>query len=184
MKKFYFLTGLIALLTALEGHGVENMKNKNYNYGTQRYGSETLSSIQTNGAVILEGTKILGLAEINGSLQAEEAAMNSLQINGQVDLKNCFVPNGSNINGMLNADNTKFLKELSVSSQKITLRTCAVDSLIIREVAGFKGVQILDLRDGTTITGPIVVESGNGEVWLSTNSEVSGEVTGAKVIKK
>lgn len=184
MKKVCFLTALIALTALTEGYSVEKMKNANYNYGTQSYGKETLSTIQANGSVILEGTKVNGLVQVNGSIDADEAAIENLQINGQANLKNCLIRNGASINGALTADNTKFQHELSVASQKITLRTCSVDSLIVREVAGFEGIQIIDLRSGTTISGPIIVESGNGEIWLSSNSAALGEITGAKVVKK
>lgn len=184
MKKLSFLTALIALTSMSEGYSVEKMKNTNYNYGSQSYGKETVNAIHANGSVILEGTKVLGLVQVNGSLEADEATMDSLQINGQANLKNCLIRNGASINGALAADNTKFQHELSVASQKISLRTCSIEVLIVREVTGFKGVQIIDLRSGTTITGPIVVESGNGEIWLSSNSVISGEITGAKVVQK
>lgn len=184
MKKISFLIVLTALSIVNKGYSVEKMNKTTYSYGYQRYGKETVDSIQGNGSIILEGTKVLGLILVNGSLNAEESAIGSLQVNGQVDLKNCLVNNTATINGSLNADNTKFQKELSVASQRITLRTCSVDSLIVREVGGYDGVQVIDLRSGTKITGPIVVESGNGEIWLSSNSEISEQISGAKVVRK
>lgn len=132
----------------------------------------------------LEGTEILGTVSVNGSLNAEESAIGSLQVNGQVDLKNCLINNTTTINGSLNAVNTKFQKELSVTSQKIILGTCSIDTLIVREVKGYDGTQVIDLRSGTKVTGPIIVESGNGEIWLSSNSEISDRVSEAKVYRK
>ncbi len=184
MNYLCFLTLLGLLSINFHGVGTEEMKQMNYNYGHQNFGKETINSIQANGSVILDGTKVLGLVKVNGSLEADEAAIDSLQVNGQAGLKNCLISNSSIINGSLTADNTNFQNELSVASQKITLRTCSVDALTVREVVGFEGVQVIDLRSGTKITGPIVVESGNGEVWLSSNSEVSGQISGAKVYKK
>lgn len=184
MKKIGFLIALTTLSVMCKGYGVEKFNKSTYNYGYQRYGKETIDSIQANGSVTLEGTKVLGILAVNGSLNAEESAVGSLQVNGQVDLKSCLINNTAIINGSLNAENTKFQKELSVASQKITLRTCSVDSLIVREVSGYDGVQIIDLRSGTKISGPIVVESGNGEIWLSSNSEISDQVNGAKVLRK
>lgn len=122
--------------------------------------------------------------QINGSLDADEAAIDSLQVNGQISLKSCLVNNGSIINGSLTADNTYFQKEVSAASQKITLTTCSLEALTVREIAGFEGVQVVDLRNGTKVTGPIVVESGKGEVWLSSNSEALGTISGAQVYKK
>lgn len=184
MKNVSLLAALTAFSMMYKGYGAENMNKSAYNYGYQKYGKETVESIEGNGSMILEGTKVLGAVLINGSLNAEESAIESLQVNGQADLKNCLINNTTTINGSLNADNTKFQKELSVASQKITLRTCSVDSLIIRQVSSYHGIQIIDLRSGTKITGPIVVESGNGEIWLSSNSEIFDQVTGAKVMRK
>lgn len=184
MRKLTFLIVLSTISIMCKGYSVEKMNKSNYSYGYQRYGKETIDSIQGNGSVILDGTKVLGLVLVNGSLNAEESAIGGLQVNGQVDLKNCLISNTTTINGSLNADNTKFQKELSVASQRITLRTCSIDSLIVREVSGYDDVQVIDLRSGTKITGPIVVESGNGEIWLSSNSEISDQVSGAKVIRK
>ncbi|MGK5595273.1 MAG: hypothetical protein ACSNEK_07950 [Parachlamydiaceae bacterium] len=184
MKKIYLLAVISALTMFSKGYGEDNMNKFSYNYGYQKYGNETVDAIQANGSVVLEGTKVLGLVSINGSLNAEESAISSIKVNGQVDLKNCLINNTATINGSLNADNTKFQKELSVASQRITLRTCSLDSLIVREVQGYDGIQIIDLRSGTKVTGPIVIESGNGEIWLSSNSEISDQVSGAKVYRK
>lgn len=101
-----------------------------------------------------------------------------------MDLKNCVVNNRATITGSLMADKAKFKKELSVASQRITLRACSVDSLMIREVKGYEGLQLIDLCCGTKINGPIVVESGHGEIWLSSASEISGQVSGAQIVKK
>jgi hypothetical protein len=62
-----------------------------------------VNSIQANGVIILEGTQVLGLVQVNGSLEANEASMNSLQVNGQVALKNCLINNVAYINGSLTA---------------------------------------------------------------------------------
>lgn len=183
MKMICLLAILLTLGSSISG--VEGMSKFNSNYGYQKYGKESLDSIHGNGTVILEGTKVSGLVQVNGNLKAEESAINSLQVNGQADLQNSVVANAAIINGSLTADNTKFQKNLSVASQKIVLRMCTVDSLTIREVGGYVGKQIVDLRSGTNITGPIVVESGNGEIWISSNSEISETlVTGAHVYRK
>lgn len=184
MKKGLFIMLLAICSVCCKGYGNEKMSQGNQNYGYQSYGKETVKSIHANGFVSLEGTKVEGMVQVNGSLEADESAMESLEVNGQVGLKNSLIRGTSIINGALIADNTKFQKELSVASQKILLRTCSVDSLRVREVVGFDGVQVIDLRSGTKITGSIVVESGNGEIWLSSNSEVSGPISGAKVFKK
>ena len=181
----FYLAILSALTSSYSVSEVEKMNKSNYNYGYQKYGKEFLDSIQGNGTVILEGTKVSGLVQVNGSLNAEESAINSLQVNGQTNLHNCVITNTAIVNGSLDADNTKFQNLLSVATQKTILRMCSVDSLIIREVSGYTGKQVVDLRSGTNVKGPIVVESGNGEIWISSNSEISeAQVSGAKVYRK
>lgn len=184
MRKIYFLALILAMTTFFKGYSMDSKNKSSNSYGYQKYGKETVESIQANGSVILEGTKIIGSVYVNGSLNAEESAIGSLQVNGQVELKNCLINNTTTINGSLNAINTMFQKELSIASQKITLVTCSVDTLIVREINGYDGAQVIDLRSGTKVTGPIVVESGNGEIWLSSNSEISDQVSGAKVFRK
>ena len=184
MRKIYFLAVISAMTMFSKGYSMDNTNKFGNSYGYQKYGKETVDAIQANGSVVLEETKILGTVSVNGSLNAEESAIGTLQVNGQADLKNCLINNTTIINGSLNAVNTNFQKELSVASQKIILGTCSVDSLIVREVNGYDGVQVIDLRSGTKITGPIIVESGNGEIWLSSNSEISDQVSGAKVYRK
>lgn len=189
MKKMFLLVILSAIANSHSIHGaeseIESMNRSNYDYGYQKYGKETLSSIHGNGTVILEGTKISGLVQVNGNLKAEKSAINSLQVNGQTDLHDCVITNTTIVNGSLNADKTKFQNALSVASQKIVLRKCTVDTLTIREVSGYTGNQIVDLRSGTRVTGPIVVESGKGEIWISSNSEISeAQVSGAQVYRQ
>lgn len=184
MKIIYLLAVISSLAMFSKGYGVDKMHKSGYSYGYQRYGRETVDAIQANGNLALEGTKVLGLVSVSGSLHAEESVIGGIQGNGQVDLKNCLIDGTTTVNGSLNADNTKFQKELSVASQRITLRTCSIDSLIVREVQGYNGAQVIDLRGGTKVTGPILVESGNGEIWLSPNSEISGQVSGAKIYRK
>jgi hypothetical protein len=184
MKKIYFLTVVSAMTMFSSGYSIENTNKFGNSKGYQKYGKETVDAIQANGSLILEETNILGLVSVTGSLNADGSAIGSLQVNGQADLKNCLIDKTTTINGSLNADHTKFQNELSVTSQKTTLVTCSVSSLTIRKVKGFDGTQIIDLRSGTKVTGPITVESGNGEIWLSANSEISDQVSGAKVYRK
>lgn len=184
MNKISLIVLCTALSMVFKGYGAEKINQSTCTYGFQRYGKETVESIQEHGSIILEGTRVLGLARVNGNLTASESAIGSLQVNGQVDLKNCVVNDGASIKGSLIADKTKFQKELSVASQKIILSACSVDSLMIREVKGYDGLQVIDLRSGTKINGPIVVESGHGEIWLSSGSEISDQVSGAIVVKK
>lgn len=80
MKKILFAAMLTSLFNQINGENV--MSKSNNNYGCQKYGSERLESINGNGAIILQGTQILGSVQVNGSLRAEDASMNCLEVNG------------------------------------------------------------------------------------------------------
>lgn len=185
MKKLIFFGVLSALSMSKDIHGAESMDDNGQSYGNQKYGKKTVDSIQANGAVFLKETKVLGIVSVNGSLSAEESAINCLQVNGQAVLNNCLVEQSAVVNGSLDAQNTQFQNDLSIASQKIVLRMCSVNSLTIREVSGYAGMQIIDLRSGTTVTGSIVVESGKGQILVSSNSKISElQVSGAVIIRK
>ncbi|MGK5595713.1 MAG: hypothetical protein ACSNEK_10215 [Parachlamydiaceae bacterium] len=182
MKKKSLLTVLITLSMCCESYGMENKQEAASSY--QKYEKEITDSIQGNGSIILEDAKVVGPVIINGSLQAAGSVIGNLQVNGQVDLKDCLINHATKINGSIFANNTEFQQELSVSSKKITLTACSVNSLTVRKVSGYDGIQTIDLRSGTKVTGPIFVESGKVEIWLSSNSEISDQVCGAKVFRK
>ena len=178
MKKHTLLIALILIVSFHHIHGLQIYP------GNHTYGKEIVESIRENGTVTLENTRVQGLVDVNGSLKATGATINSLQVNGLVDLQNCLITNTAMINGSLSATNTKFQKELSVSSKKIVFNQCTLTSLTLREVSGDTGPQIIDLRN-TEVTGKISVESGNGEVWISSKSEISKrQISGARVWRK
>lgn len=177
-----FLFAAICCLGAIVVHG--GVLHCSEGYGMCNYKKETLESINVNGSANLDETKVLGRTVVNGSLSANESSMNTLQVNGQAQLKDCSISGEAIINGALSADNTTFDGEISAASQRITLEGCSVASIRMRETASYSRPQVVELRRGTKVSGSITVESGNGEVWLFSDSQVAGEVVGAKVIRK
>lgn len=185
MKKSIFFSILTTLVTYCNLYGEDDSNKFHYNYGHRKYGKECLNSIQSNGTVTLAGTEVSGLVQVNGSLKAKNSKINSIQVNGEADLRYCKITDTTIINGSLTAEDTTFENSLSVASQKTVLKMCTIDSLSIREVNGYKGKQIVDLRSGTKVRGSIVVESGNGEIWISPHSKISeNQVSGAKIYRK
>ena len=151
----------------------------------QNYGAETIKTVQCNGSVSLNGTTVTSHTEVNGNLKAEQSSLNSLQVNGQATLSHCIITNAAHINGGLTSDNTQFQSPLTVTSQKITLKECTLTSLHMKKVTGYTGPQIIDLRNGTHIEGPITVDSGNGEIWTSSDTQISeNQVSGAVIQRK
>lgn len=165
--------------------GTNYPKSLHANYGAQHYNKETVDSVSCNGSVSLEETEVKETVQVNGNLSAEDSTIGSLQINGNTSLENCIIKKPSTVNGSLTAVNTSFNKNLAVASEKIVLKKCSLDSLTIKKVGGFSGIQVADLRDGTTLTGYIVFESGKGEIWVSRNNTLSdSQVKGATIVLK
>jgi hypothetical protein len=183
MNSLFSLAMLVTLAVIWPGYSAGKSNQSGQNNGYRSYGNETVDFVQANGAVVLNGTQVLGEVNVNGSLQANNATIDSLQVNGSATLRSCQIANNCTINGGLVADSTKFKGEISVASQKITLSACSVDSLVVRKT-GSASVPVVILQNGTKVTGSIIVESGNGEIWVSSGSEVSSDVSGAKIIQK
>jgi hypothetical protein len=185
MSAIVFLGMMVpALFGWSAGFVTEGAMQRDHGYGMRSYRNETVDAVTVNGMATLENTQVRGNTCVNGSLRADNSEMTELQVNGQAVLKNCLVRGNVVINGFLNAEDSKFYEGLSVSSQKTVFSNCSVASLRIRDTSSYGSVQIVELHKGTKINGPIVIDSGNGEVWLFSNSEVTGDVVGAKVIKK
>jgi hypothetical protein len=173
MKARFFLSLLIGLALAASGFAASTYHS---------FSNETVDSIQIRGAVTLISTRVLGLIEVNGSLEAETSMMNSLLVYGRAHLKNSTVSKRAIIQGALLAENSNF-NILSVSAEKITLDSCEVQTLVVHKVKGYDGIQTIELTNGTEIKGPIVVTSGKGQIWLTSGSTISDKVSGAKIIR-
>ncbi len=150
----------------------------------KRYEKEILESLDTSGRIMIDDTQILGDFSAKGSVCAQESTIKTVEVIGQLELKNCAIRGTTSIVGCLNADKTLFDDELIAESQKITFRSCSIHSIRIKKVEGYTGIQIVDLKNGTQVFGPIIVESGAGEIWLSSDSEIAGQIEGAKICKK
>lgn len=155
-------------------------------FGSHKYGQETMVAFDVNGSLELNGTVILGNLIVNGYLSAKKTEIGFLEVNGAAELKECKIISGAIINGALEAEKSIFQKELSIAAETTVLRSTTAESIIIRQLEKNPAqernpIQILELRDGTRINGSISFESGEGEVIISADSEIIGDVKGGKV---
>ena len=183
---FFFKLLLISYFTIFQLSAEENMSSyitKNINHGSQTYGAEVVEEIQANGYVKLNGTTVTTYLQVNGRLEAENSQIEKMQVNGQATIHHCLIKQKSIICGALIAKNSTFTDELSISSEKVTLDSCSLTSLHILKVGGYFGVQIVELKGSTQINGPIIFQSGNGEVIADPNCEIIGGVIGGKIRK-
>ena len=184
--KFLCMTFFITCFTIFQLSAGGNMlisANPKMSYGNQSYGKETIDEIQANGFIKLDGTKITGYLQVNGHLKAVDAQIEEMQINGRVTLDNCVINQKSNVSGALEATNSKFVEELSISSERVIIDSCSLRSLRISQVGGYHGVQVVEIRGTTKIHGSIIFEESNGEVIVDPDSEIIGSVIGGKIRK-
>lgn len=152
--------------------------------GIHQYGNTELDSLDSVGLIKLNRTSILKQLRLTGSLIAQGAKIGSLDISGEANLTDTTIENGGNVIGSFQATRSTLKKNLTVLSQKILITASNLESITIRQDSGFKGKQILELRQGTIINGSVHFESGKGEVLIFPGSQVLGNVTGGKIIRK
>lgn len=184
IKYIMLLTAVVACSTTSRlsaGRGMSNYMGKGEIYGTQVYGKETIDEIRVNGFVKLDGTIVSDYLQVNGRLKAEDAQIEEMQINGQATLDYCSLRRKSTICGALIATFSKFAEELSISSERVIIDSCESNSLRILQIGGYRGIQVVELRGKTKITGSIIFESGNGEVVVSPESEITGAIIGGQI---
>lgn len=149
--------------------------------GYHTFARETFEEIKENGLVVLQGTTVKGHTEVNGSLEADKATLGTLKVNGNCKLKDSTVEGEVLINGYLHAENTRFLCEISISSNKLVLENCQVKNIVVRKSSMEN--QIVELRGKTNVSGQISFESGKGGVITGSDVALQGKITGGEVQK-
>ena len=149
--------------------------------GSKSFGDEHLGEIVVNGATELDETTIEHLT-VNGSLEARNATIGTLIVNGSAYLEDSKVERNTTINGGLETSGAT-LHKISILSSEIILCNSTATDIVIHKARPSK-VQRLKLRKGTQITGSVTFESGKGEVWISDDSSVKGQIKGATTLRK
>lgn len=152
--------------------------------GLSNFGAETYETIDVSGLARLNGTTVRTLTQIRGSLLAQYARLSSLEVNGEANLNHTVISGPATVVGTLRTQNTTISGPLTLDTQKAYLTSTKLQSITVRKDASLKGKQVLELRQGTQVHGPIIFESGRGEVYLDPSSKLHGSITGGRAIKK
>ncbi|MBS0624551.1 MAG: hypothetical protein JSS32_00700 [Verrucomicrobia bacterium] len=150
--------------------------------GAGSFGSEFIDSISGAGLVKLNGTQVENL-KIDGSLISKDAKLGSISVQGEVNLRDSVVSGKTHVIGYVTSQGSSF-QNLTISTPKATFTKTRIDSLTVQSVPSYKGKQVLELKQGTIVSGPITFESGKGEVLVDSTSRIEGKVSGGKVIHK
>jgi hypothetical protein len=152
--------------------------------GGGQFGKESLESIDGTGLIKLNGTTVDNDVHVLGSLISQNGEMGSIHVNGEVSLTGTTVKNGGSVMGSFQAVRSKIEAPITILSQKTVITNSKLSGITIKKDSAYKGKQIIELRLGSIVDGPIHFESGKGEVLLFSNSQVLGPVTGGKIVKK
>jgi len=179
MKFRTFVIGLIALcfMATLFAEGVKTE-------GGGQYGKVTLESLEGSGLIKLNGTSVTNEIQLIGSLISQNGKIGSLDVIGEVNLTETTVAHGGKVMGSVQMVRSNIQKPITILSQKAVFTSSKLTGITVKQDSAFKGKQIIELRQGTIVDGPIHFESGKGEVLIHTGSQVLGPITGGKAIKK
>jgi len=145
---------------------------------------ETVNSVTANGSVFLKNSTILDSVVVNGALLSIESDLGSLQVNGEAKLEHSAIKGDALINGALKAEKCHFFGSLSIASEMTFLENATTIQILIRKTSHLNSGQILKLSGKTIIHGDIVFESGKGQVFVTDDVEIVGNVIGGCVVQK
>jgi hypothetical protein len=149
-----------------------------------QYGAVTIESLDAVGLIRMNGTTVSQGLKVTGSLIAQNAMLQTLNIVGEANLTGTKIKQESFVLGSLQATRSQFEQTLTVHSQKALFTACKLQGITVKQDSGFKGRQIIELKQGTVVQGPIHFESGKGEVVVFSGCQVLGAITGGKLVKK
>lgn len=172
---FLFLGFLLSSLYASEPKTI---------LGTESYGTETIASVKIDGFLKLNGTTVTDFVSVAGSLISRDAFLQHLHVQGEANLTGTEIRENAVIEGSVQAVHSKFYKNLSLSTQKAVFTHSNLQNISFLQDKGFKGKQILELRQHTIVEGSVHFESNKGEVHLYSGSQVLGSVNGGKIVRK
>lgn len=177
-KKLYlFLAGALVLSSATNAYADVCQ----YTPGMVTCGTGTVATVNGNGLVRLNGTTVTDQVITSGSLVAKNANLNKVKANGSASLTNTKVSGASSFNGSLNSVGSSFLQPLSLGTSSSTFdSTSTVDITVTATKPPVQ--QKLTLQNATKVMGSITFQQGNGLVYLSSDSSISGQVNGGKVV--
>jgi len=164
MKSNFAICFFICLLSTIQ---TESLQTDNWNIA--HYGDRTFENLDFCGYITLDGTKIHKKTHIDGYLQAHSAEFDQLSVKGHARIQESHIHRETKVEGELLAISVKFSEKLTCRCSKITLSRCKLDSLYIQKLDN--GAEpVVELCDGTKISGSIIFESKHGKVIASKNS--------------
>lgn len=156
--------------------------------------------ISVNGSVQVKDAKVTDVS-VNGSFGGEDVQVaGSVSVNGSFKAANIAVTGDTKIAGSMSVKNGT-MNRVQVAAMKATFERSKINQIVVKKGSydffgynfrfsfsnlfgfGKQETQVLELKEGTVVSGDVVFEAGNGEVHLVGNSEIKGVVEGAVVVR-
>lgn|SRR3990167_7634621 len=152
--------------------------------GKDRYGKETVESLDLQGIVKLNGTTVSKFLKVSGALIARNAFLEEVEGAGDLQFFDTKISQELRATGSLKACSTSFEKPILFSGQKGAFSNCKLKGIAIEREFGFKAAQVIELKEKTEVDGPIHFKGGGGKVHLYPGSRILGTVTGGEIVYK
>ncbi len=142
------------------------------------------SKLKVNGeATLKDNTIVKDIIIVNGQLKAFNTIFESdVFANGVATLEYCSLKGNASFSGNISTNNCLFLNGLTLLAQKAHFSKCSINSIFVKKITYAKVVQTVILANGSTVSGDITFESGIGEVYIDSSSEIKGALNGGKKI--
>ncbi len=131
------------------------------------------------GKLNINDVRINGTLSVTGNLESSGSSIKDLNATGTIVLNNNDNISGDvDIVGKLTASNSRFEKQLLITSSIITLNNgTTTKNIYIRRNNGKKVDEYLYLNN-STVNGNITFESGRGKVVANSGSRINGSIIG------
>lgn len=165
-----------------ESYSESNIKIINGTFNTSH--STVTEQLKINGAATLgPKTIITKPIVINGQLETNGAVIeNEIAVNGTAEINHSTFKSKSQFSGNMSAQESQFLETINLLMNEAVFTHCAINQIVIKTVALVRSKQKIYLKNNCIISGDITFESGHGEVWLDSSSQLQGKIHGGKIV--
>lgn len=187
---------LVAILICIFPYHLSYAKENTIN-GNARLYDITFESLRINGSLKFRNLSVKEKLYVNGSAVGKKLKCKRLKINGSFNginieategsvngsLKgsNITIPEKVKISGKMLATNSNF-GDIEIKGNEIKLTNSKTKNILVKKT----GItpQKLELKKKSIVSGNVVFEAGNGQIYLSGGSKIQGIVKGATIVKK
>lgn len=147
-------------------------------------GKETKQNYTGSGIIYFKETRLKGKAELSGYVVASKLEADAALFTGQVLLSQTTFHENVTLYGTLEAKKTTFQQKLTLTTSSAEFKECHIQAISAYPLPGTAKIAKIELSKGTIVEGSIRFEDGDGEVIISADSQVKGNILATKITRK